>query len=89
MYRPFITTGSPPSAGCAVMLNNPQAAARSPDTSWCVSDRVASKTLNAAKKITNQDVAQKLGGLHSIKMHCSNLAADALKKAINNFEQEN
>jgi len=45
--------------------------------------------LEEAKKITNQKVAKKLGGLPPIKMHCSNLAADALKKAIENYEGKN
>jgi nitrogen fixation NifU-like protein len=45
------------------------------------------KSLKDAKKITNKDVAKALGQLPPIKMHCSNLAADALRKAIENFEQ--
>ena len=40
-----------------------------------------------AKKITNKDVAKALGELPPIKVHCSNLAADALKKAIENWER--
>ena len=56
-------------------------------TSSITTEIAKGKTLNAAKKITNQDVAKKLGGLPPIKMHCSNLAADALKKAIENFEK--
>lgn len=55
-------------------------------TSSITTEIAKGKTLNAAKKITNKDVAKKLGGLPSIKMHCSNLAADALKKAIENYE---
>jgi nitrogen fixation protein NifU and related proteins len=43
------------------------------------------KTLNEAKNITNEDVAMALGQLPPIKVHCSNLAADALRKAIENF----
>ena len=40
------------------------------------------KSLEDAKKITNEDVAKALGQLPPIKIHCSNLAADALRKAI-------
>jgi nitrogen fixation NifU-like protein len=36
-------------------------------------------------KITNRDVAEELGGLPSNKMHCSNLGADALHKAIEDY----
>jgi len=36
-------------------------------------------------KITRGDVAESLGGLPPIKMHCSNLAADALHEAINDY----
>jgi nitrogen fixation protein NifU and related proteins len=46
------------------------------------------KTLEQAEKITRDDVAKALGGLPSIKMHCSNLAADALKKAIENYRKK-
>ncbi|MEI6058388.1 MAG: iron-sulfur cluster assembly scaffold protein [archaeon] len=46
------------------------------------------KTLKEAKKITPQDVAKSLGQLPPIKVHCSNLAADALKKAISDWEKK-
>ena len=46
------------------------------------------KSLDEAKKITNRDVSLALGELPPIKEHCSNLAADALKKAIENFERK-
>jgi nitrogen fixation NifU-like protein len=36
-------------------------------------------------KITNKMVVGKLGGLPAIKLHCSNLGADALHKAIENY----
>lgn len=45
------------------------------------------KSLKEAKKITNEDVAKYLGELPQIKIHCSNLAADALKKAIKEWEE--
>lgn len=40
------------------------------------------KTLDKALKITRNKVAEELGGLPPVKMHCSNLAADALREAI-------
>ena len=50
-----------------------------------VSEMAKGKTLEEALKITNQMVAQELGGLPSNKLHCSNLGADALHKAIENY----
>ncbi len=46
------------------------------------------KTIADAKKITRDAVADELGGLPPIKMHCSNLATDALKKAIDDYERK-
>ncbi|HHV34449.1 MAG TPA: Fe-S cluster assembly scaffold protein NifU [Syntrophomonadaceae bacterium] len=43
------------------------------------------KTVEEAKKLTNKDVAKALGGLPPQKLHCSNLAADALHKAIEDW----
>ena len=43
------------------------------------------KTLDDAMKISNKMVAEKLGGLPSQKMHCSNLGADALHRAIEDY----
>jgi nitrogen fixation NifU-like protein len=51
-------------------------------TSSMVTDLAKGKTLEKALKITRQDVADNLQGLPPTKMHCSNLAADALHKAI-------
>ncbi|OFV69815.1 ThiF family adenylyltransferase [Acetobacterium wieringae] len=45
------------------------------------------KTLAAALKITNADVATALGGLPPEKLLCSNIAADALHDAIQNYQQ--
>ncbi len=44
------------------------------------------KTLEDAKKITNDDVAKALEGLPKNKLHCSNLGADALLLAIKDYE---
>lgn len=57
-------------------------------TSSMITDLAKGKTINAALKITNQDVADALDGLPPIKMHCSNLAATALKKAIADYQNK-
>jgi nitrogen fixation NifU-like protein len=46
-------------------------------TSSMVTEMVKGKTLDEALEISNQAVAEALGGLPPAKMHCSNLAADA------------
>ena len=46
------------------------------------------KTIDEAMKITRADVAENLGGLPPIKMHCSNLAADALHEAIKDYQKK-
>ena len=53
-----------------------------------VSEMAKGKTLDEAMKITNKDVAQKLGGLPDNKMHCSNLGAEALHAAIENYRKK-
>lgn len=55
-------------------------------TSSMVTEMVKGKTLDEALQITNKQVAEELGGLPPAKMHCSNLAADALHKAIQNYK---
>lgn len=47
------------------------------------------KTLEKAKKITMKDVADSLGGLPQIKMHCGALATQAINKAIKDYENKN
>ncbi|MFH1786731.1 MAG: iron-sulfur cluster assembly scaffold protein [archaeon] len=54
-------------------------------TSSMITDLAKGKTLEAAVKITKQDVAGELGGLPPIKMHCSNLASDGLRAAVKNY----
>ncbi|MDO8670836.1 MAG: Fe-S cluster assembly scaffold protein NifU [Dehalococcoidia bacterium] len=54
-------------------------------TSSMVTELVKGKTLDEAMAISNRKVAEALGGLPSQKMHCSNLAADALHKAIEDY----
>ncbi len=54
-------------------------------TSSMVTDMARGKTLDEALKITRDDVATELEGLPPKKMHCSNLAADALHAAIEDY----
>lgn len=56
-------------------------------TSSMVTELAKGKTLEEAAKITNRDIAKSLGDLPPIKLHCSNLAADALKAAIQNYRE--
>jgi nitrogen fixation protein NifU and related proteins len=51
-----------------------------------VSEMAIGKTIQEAKLITNKDVAEALEGLPKEKMHCSNLGAEALSKAIEDYE---
>jgi nitrogen fixation NifU-like protein len=51
-----------------------------------VSEMARGMTLEEAKKLSNRDVANELDGLPPNKMHCSNLGADALHKAIEDYE---
>jgi len=55
-------------------------------TSSMITELAKGKTIEEAKKISRADVADELGGLPPVKMHCSNLAADALREAIKDFE---
>lgn len=54
-------------------------------TSSMVTEMAMGKTLEEALQITNKSVAEALEGLPPAKMHCSNLAADALKAAIEDY----
>jgi len=54
-------------------------------TSSMVTELVKGKTVDGALKISNRAVAEALGGLPPIKMHCSLLAEEALKSAINDY----
>jgi NifU-like protein involved in Fe-S cluster formation len=54
-------------------------------TSSMTTELAKGKTLSEAARITKMDVANALDGLPPIKMHCSNLAVDALKDALSNY----
>jgi nitrogen fixation NifU-like protein len=57
-------------------------------TSSMMTELAKGKTLDEALKFTRDDVAESLDGLPPIKMHCSNLAADALKAAIEDYRKK-
>lgn len=54
-------------------------------TSSMITQLAKGKTLKEAEKITRNDVADSLKGLPPIKMHCSNLASEALRAAIKDY----
>ena len=57
-------------------------------TSSMITEMVKGKTLEEAEKISKKAVAEALDGLPPAKMHCSNLAADALHGAIQNYKEK-
>ena len=57
-------------------------------TSSMVTEMVMGKTLEEAESVTNKAVAEALDGLPPQKMHCSNLAADALHAAIKDYREK-
>jgi nitrogen fixation NifU-like protein len=57
-------------------------------TSSMVTELVKGKNLEEALKISNKAVAEALGGLPPIKMHCSVLAEEALKAAIDDYKKK-
>jgi len=56
-------------------------------TSSMITELAKGKSLDEALKITRNDVADLLDGLPPIKMHCSNLAADALHEAVKDYRK--
>lgn len=57
-------------------------------TSSIVTEMAKGKTIEEAEKLTNAKVAEELGGLPPVKMHCSNLAANALHEAIKDYKNK-
>lgn len=57
-------------------------------TSSMVTELVKGKSLSEAETISNATVAEALDGLPPVKQHCSNLAADALHAAIEDYKKK-
>lgn len=57
-------------------------------TSSMITEMAVGMSIEDALKISRNDVAEELDGLPPIKMHCSNLAADALTAAIEDYKQK-
>ena len=57
-------------------------------TSSIATEMVKGKSLDEALTLSNKAVAEALGGLPPAKMHCSNLAADAIHKAIDDYRNK-
>jgi nitrogen fixation NifU-like protein len=57
-------------------------------TSSMVTEMARGKHIDEAMKLTRNDVATELDGLPPVKMHCSNLAADALHAAIKDYKSK-
>jgi nitrogen fixation NifU-like protein len=57
-------------------------------TSSMVTELAKGKHIDEAMRITRGDVATELEGLPAVKMHCSNLAADALHEAIKDYKNK-
>ncbi len=58
-------------------------------TSSVLTELAKGKTIDNALKISNKDVAKELGGLPPIKMHCSLLAEEGLKSAVEDYCKNN
>ena len=57
-------------------------------TSSILTDMIKGKTLEQALSITKDQVVKELGGLPQVKYHCSVLAVDALKKAVEDYREK-
>ncbi len=57
-------------------------------SSSITTDLIKGKTIEEALKITNKDVVNELGGLPAIKTHCSVLAEDGIKAAIEDYKKK-
>ncbi len=58
-------------------------------TSSMATELIMGKTLEEALEISNKTVSEALNGLPPVKMHCSNLAEQAIKAAIDDYKKKN
>ena len=58
-------------------------------TSSMITEMIKGKSLQEALDISNREVAEALDGLPPVKMHCSNLAEQAIKAAIEDYRKKN
>jgi nitrogen fixation protein NifU and related proteins len=77
--KPFIDDIKFKTLGCAAAIA----------TSSKATELAKGKTVEEALKMTNNDIAAALGGLPSMKLHCSVLAMDALKEAVYVYYRNN
>ncbi len=56
-------------------------------TSSVATEMLKGKTVEEARKLTNQQVVDELGGLPPVKLHCSVLAEEAIKAALDDYEK--
>ncbi|MGM0568187.1 MAG: Fe-S cluster assembly scaffold protein NifU [Elusimicrobiota bacterium] len=57
-------------------------------TSSMMTELVKGRSIKEAEKVSNKAVAEALGGLPKVKMHCSVLAEEALRKAIDDYKSK-
>ena len=57
-------------------------------TSSIATEMIKGKTVEEAKKLTNKQVIDELGGLPPVKIHCSVLAEEAIKAALDDYEKK-
>jgi nitrogen fixation protein NifU and related proteins len=57
-------------------------------TSSMITELVIGKSIDEALKISNSAVAEALGGLPPVKMHCSVLAEEALRSAVEDYQKK-
>jgi nitrogen fixation NifU-like protein len=57
-------------------------------TTDCFIDMIKGKNIEDALKITEEDIADELGGLPVTHLHCSNLSIEAFKKAVEDYDEK-